>query len=153
MWRIALLIVSALALASCSALGPQGLNVVGERLTFQGNSMAPAIPSGTTVVVQKTSDYRRGDIVAVESPSDRRVAVRRIVGQPGETLEVRGGKVLIDGTALDEPYVAEAGSFSVAPVALGQDQYYVLADNRNAAGDSRAWGPVAAGLIHGVVRP
>lgn len=153
MLRTAILIASVLALMSCSSPVGQSLNVLGERLTVQGNSMAPTIAAGTTVVIQKSGEYRRGDIVALESPPDRRVVfVRRIVGLPGETLEVKAGKVVINGTALDEQYVSEPGSYTVPPITLPPDQYYVLADNRNAPGDSRTWGPVPAEMIRGVAK-
>jgi signal peptidase I len=173
--RIVCLLACALALAGCAnspsapaagATAPasqgSGLqlpsisvpNPFGERLTFQGNSMAPAIAAGANLTVQKASEYHRGDIVVVETPPDRRgVSVRRIVGLPGEKLEVRAGKVLIDGQALAEPYVAQNQSYEVAPVSLTAGQYYVLADNRNASGDSRAWGPVAGEWIHGIAQP
>jgi signal peptidase I len=151
MRRGIVLLVGTLLLSGCGALGAGASSVLGERLTMQGNSMAPAIPSGTTLTVRKSDAYKRGDVVAVESPqSQGALVVRRIVGLPGETVEVRAGVVLINGTALTESYASGAGAGALAPVTMAQGQYYVLADNRSAAGDSRTWGPVKGASIHGV---
>ena len=154
MWRFAALLAGALALSSCGAQAGGGpLGVFGERFTVQGNSMEPAVPAGTTLTVQKSAEYKRGDVVAVESPQNRgAVLVRRIVGLPGETLEIVAGVVLVEGAALDEPYARETDGANQSPVNLDKGQYYVLADNRRSAADSRAWGPVPAEMIRGVAK-
>ena len=62
--------------------------------------------------------------------------VKRVIGLPGETVEVKDGLVFIDGVALDEPYVREAPRYATAEKVIPDGEYYVLGDNRNSANDS-----------------
>ena len=97
---------------------------------------------------------RRGDIVVFKYPDEpQRDFIKRVIGLPGETVELQNKKVLVDGRALDEPYVhflepshaaSEVTSFDVreryGPVQVPPDQYFVMGDNRDNSQDSRYWG-------------
>jgi signal peptidase I len=119
-----------------------------------GFSMAPHIDSGEFVVINtaayRIGTVRRGDIIAFEhdrpAPS---VYLKRIVGLPGEHIEIRRGAVFVDGTLLREPYVRYRDDRSTAPVTVAAGSYYVLGDNRANSDDSRDWGLVPSSEIIG----
>ena len=99
-------------------------------------------------------DIRRGDVIVFKYPDEPdRDFIKRVIGLPGETLELRAKKVYIDGQPLDEPYVhflepasdsQETTSFDVreryGPVRVPEGQYFVMGDNRDNSQDSRYWG-------------
>ena len=93
---------------------------------------------------------RRGDIVVFQFPGDTsRDFVKRVVGIPGDTVEIRNGVVFVNGESLHEPYVINGDSGSERPVVVPDEAYYVLGDNRRASQDSRDWGTVPAENIIG----
>jgi signal peptidase I len=107
-------------------------------------------------------DVRRGDIVVFKYPDEpERDFIKRVIGLPGETLELRNKKVYVDGRPLDEPYVhfleaageGEVTSFDVreryGPVRVPDGQYFVMGDNRDNSQDSRYWGFLPRGHIKG----
>lgn len=85
--------------------------------------------------------------VAAEWPEVPGYMVKRVVGLPGETIEVRGDVVTIDGERLDEPYAVKGAAMDAGPTTLGADEYFVMADNRVMPNDSRKYGPVSRQLI------
>lgn len=105
----------------------------------------------------------RGDIVVFKYPDEPdRDFIKRVIGLPGETLELKSKKVYIDGRPLDEPYVhflepaheaQEITSFDVreryGPVRVPEGQYFVMGDNRDNSQDSRYWGFLPRGYIKG----
>jgi signal peptidase I len=133
----------------------------GRAALVHGGSMAPTLTTGEVVLVESAS-YRlrppqRGDIVVVHLDTQQWLFaemaggrfVKRIVGLPGETVEVRGEQVLVDGRVLDEPYVHSHPTQSLPPVVVPQGAYYVMGDNRLGSDDSRVWGPVRQAAIVG----
>lgn len=83
---------------------------------------------------------RRGDIIVFRAPLEPRDLIKRIIGLPGEEIEVRDGKVYIDGVVLkDEPYIKEEPKEDFGPVRVPPASYFVMGDNRNNSADSR-WG-------------
>lgn len=123
----------------------------------EGRSMMDTLSSGDLVLVTRF-DYRfggapeRGDIVECRFPGRVDAYIKRVVGLPGEAVEIAGGKTRIDGVPLDEPYVFSAAEdYSIL---LGEDEYLVLGDNRAESYDSRAedMGPIAAEDLLGRVR-
>ncbi len=90
---------------------------------------------------------KRGDVIVFRSPTvpegaPERDFIKRIIGLPGETVEVRDCTVFIDGLPLDEPYIKEPPRGTHAPETVPPDHYFVLGDNRNNSSDSTNWGPL-----------
>jgi len=148
--------------------------VVAEQFVVTGPSMEAELFDGDRVLVNKVA-YRftgpsRGDVVVfghslkVDGVPEHRDLIKRVVGLPGETVEVRACTVFVDGLAVSEPWL-EGGSLLVrsgdspggcglahlAPVVLGADQVFVLGDNRAMSVDSRVFGPVGLGDVVGKV--
>ena len=104
---------------------------------------------------------QRGEVIVFQAPSmPDQAFVKRVIGLPGERVEIRDGKVLIDGEPLSEPYLTQSnvtGSMTCIPTlrqsdcVLQEGQYFVLGDNRNRSNDSRDWGPVTVDEIVGEV--
>jgi len=97
-------------------------------------------------------DIRRGDIVVFKFPQEPETDyIKRVVGLPGETLELRRGHVFINGTMLDEPYVKESYRTrdTLPPMKVPEGHYWVMGDHRDRSSDSRVWGFVPRELIKG----
>lgn len=110
-----------------------------------GLSMEPRVHAGEVVLIN-TLAYRfgsiqRGDVVAFrhDAPNPE-TYIKRVVGLPGERVEVRDGVVSIDGRALNEPYVRFPDRRSAPGVVVPPNAFYVLGDNRAESDDSRNWG-------------
>jgi signal peptidase I len=120
-----------------------------------GQSMEPNLSERQRLIIDKFS-YRlyppqRNDIVVIDLPNMDEMLVKRIIGLPGETVEVRNGVVYVNGTPLPEPFPHELGYQTVAPLTLGPLNYFVLGDNRENSNDSRSFGPVQREYILGRV--
>jgi len=86
---------------------------------------------------------QQGEVVIFQFPRDpTRDFVKRVIGVPGDTVEIKNGEVSVNGIPLDEPYITQGDSTTMAPVTVQADEYFVLGDNRRASNDSRDWGPV-----------
>ena len=136
--------------------------LIGDHLLVNKFAFAPPA-NGLERVVLPAREIRRGDIVVFKYPDEpERDFIKRVIGLPGETLELRNKKVYIDGHPLDEPYVhflepasnaQEVTSFDVreryGPVKVPADQYFVMGDNRDNSQDSRYWGFLPRSYIKG----
>lgn len=93
---------------------------------------------------------RRGDVVIFEYPRDpSRDFIKRVIGLPGETVEVREGKVYVNGQVAPEPFGPNPGSYTSNPVTVGPGEVFVMGDNRNNSSDSHLWGPLPQDRIIG----
>src|SRR5579863_8814464 len=117
----------------------------------EGTSMAPLISDQERIfinkLVYKFEPISRGDVVVFWYPLDRSKSfIKRVVGLPGETVEVRQGAVYVNGRALDEPYLLPqyVDSSNYGPVRVPADQFFVMGDHRDSSNDSRVFGPVPA---------
>lgn len=134
---------------------------IAEPFIVSGASMDPTFASGQFLVVDRLSyrfgEPKRNDVVIFKYPNDPSVYyIKRIIGLPGETLKITGGKVTVvnsenpDGFLLDESYVAPNHvSRDTETVELGPNQYFVMGDNRAQSSDSRVWGPLEDKFIVG----
>jgi signal peptidase I len=132
------------------------INQIGYKTTQVG------IGGATLFTVRPWKELERGDIIVFRAPGEKRqFFIKRIVGLPGETVAVRGGKVVIasgdDEFTLDESYLPSErrtlcnGVPQCDAVTLSDEEYYVLGDNRGASSDSRVWGPLPRSEVIGMV--
>jgi signal peptidase I len=120
-----------------------------------GKSMEPNLLERQRLIIDKISyrlhPPRRNDIIVLSKPEMDEMLVKRIVGLPGETIEIYKGVVYIDGEPLLEPFPHNIGAYSMPPTTLGPLSYFVLGDNRDNSNDSRSFGPVKREHILGRV--
>ena len=117
-----------------------------QSVTMQESSMEPEILVGDSFfmnrLVYRLSDPKRNDVIVFKNngSDDAALHIRRVIGLPGETVQIVSGRVMINGTNLQEildfPSISNAGSAATA-VTLDDDEYFVLGDNRNNSEDSR----------------
>lgn len=101
-------------------------------------------PSGEGESLYAFHPPRHGEILIFNFPTDRsRDLVKRVIGLPGDTIEIQSGQVIRNGEMLDEPYVVNRDRRNADPVVVPENSYYVLGDNRRASSDSRDWGFLA----------
>lgn len=131
-----------------------------DSMAARGTSMLPAVKDGQRLAVERFDrgakfEVARGDVVAFWFPDDPSVTYfARLIGMPGESVQIREGAVFIDGRKLDEPYVDAAlnrASDTQQPVYVKPHYYYVLGDNRDNSSDSRSWGLVPEKYIYAKV--
>ncbi len=156
--KIFILVFGALGIGLACTLGTYlGLLRIASfsRIQVESNSMFPALLPESRVIVD-TNAYRhhlpeRGDIVIVRIAGAENPFIKRIVGLPGEQVNIRGGSVYINGIMLNEPYLGNAQMHT--PVYkiwnLSDSEYFLMGDARNASFDSRSWGPIQADQILG----
>ena len=120
------------------------LNTATGRFQVRGASMLPTLHNEQYLVISKLTYWihppDRGDIIVFHPPtSPDEDYIKRIVGLPGEQVQIQGGQVWVDGVPLDEPYVVDPDTYSGSWV-LAEREYFVLGDNRRNSDDSHKWG-------------
>jgi signal peptidase I len=134
-------------------------------------SMEPTIVPNDRVMVNKLAykwgEPERGDVVVFRDPREPQIEesvpeavirsvleavgvrtrgrddlIKRVIGLPGESIEVKANQILVDGVPLEEPYLGEVEMPDEGPFAVGADEVFVMGDNRNASFDSRRFGPI-----------
>ena len=135
--------------------------IFGLPLLIQGESMMPNFKSGELVIVEKISymnnkPIQRGDIVAARFPVDptKTRLIKRVIGLPGENVEVKDSYIYINGELLIEGYGPTYGTppySEIQKVTLKENEYFLCGDNRPNSSDSRLWGPVYKEDIFGKV--
>jgi signal peptidase I len=132
-------------------------------VVVEGTSMMPQLQDGERLLVNKLVYYKfqsvswghlsRGDIVVFWFPNDPdKSYVKRIIGLPGETVEMRHGKVYVDGQMLNEDYLVAEYNHALptfGPKKVEKHYYFVMGDNRDNSSDSRTWGLVPEKYIYG----
>ncbi len=132
---------------------------IAEPFIVSGASMVPTFENGNYLIVDKISynlgSPKRDDVVVFRYPGDTtKFFIKRIIGLPNETVDIKGNEVTItntthpDGFKLDQPFVKN-GANNETHFELKDDEYFVLGDNRGASSDSRYWGAVKKDLITG----
>ena len=145
-----------------------------------GSSMVPTLDSGQYLLVNKlvyfrpdtsriskiipfwnsdtSSDHfavhppKRGEVIVFRFPRDpSKDFVKRVIGLPGEEVEIRSGMTYIDGSPLEEPYLTVRDDSTLGPITMKGKEYFVMGDNRRSSNDSRAWGAVPEQNVVGKV--
>jgi len=126
-----------------------------------GNSMLPTLQNGQMIAVNKLTyrfgDLKRGDVVVFSTrktmlgSAKEKVLIKRIIALPGDTIEIRDGKVILNGNELTEDYVDAEIEKDMELLLLGEESVFVLGDNRHTGGswDSREFGPISRVSILG----
>jgi signal peptidase I len=133
---------------------------IAQPFIVSGASMAETFHSGEYLIVDQLSYYfqqpQRGEIVIFKYPRDpSKFFIKRVIGTPGDTLEIDGTTVTItneeypDGIVLDEPYIKSMKPSARVTETLGDHEYFVMGDNRDQSSDSRTWGILQESYIVG----
>lgn len=129
--------------------------LVAQATRVEGQSMEPNLHNNERLVIEKIS-YRlsephRGDIVVLRLPSrlSDPPLIKRVIGLPGETIEIRNGHVYVDGEMLNESYLDQLTFSNMPPRKVSPEHVFVMGDNRSASNDSRNFGEVAISDIIG----
>lgn len=142
-----------------------GINFLTARIRVDGPSMEPSFIHNNYVMVFRLAytlgDIDRGDVIVFPAPGNPAYCeelyknlfkwviegngcqdyIKRVIGLPGDTVEIRGGNVFVNGVMINEPYINMPPSRDHSKMVVPQGMVYVMGDNRNNSSDSRQWGP------------
>lgn len=129
------------------------INAVSARIRVDGASMEPTLQSGEFVIVNKLAYWfgepTVGDVIVFHFPRDPdQEYIKRIIGLPGDRVEIKDGEVFVNGEMLTEDYIAASPVYDVVSD-VPEDSLFVLGDNRNNSSDSHNWGAVPLDYIIG----
>ena len=130
-----------------------GIDAISARIRVDGYSMVPTLQNGELVIVSrlsyKFSKPKIGDVIVFRFPKNpKQEYIKRVIGLPGDIIDVHAGKVIVNGQVINEPYISEPPAYSTKST-VPQNSLYVLGDNRNNSSDSHAWGPVPFDYVIG----
>jgi|APTNR8051073442_1049403.scaffolds.fasta_scaffold91393_2 signal peptidase I len=129
-------------------------------VVIEGLSMYPTLDHGDRFLFHKwpywTSGPGRGEIIVIRDPMDAELEIKRVIGLPGDVIQVRDGYVRVNKKPLSEPYLdpsmrTDSGESGLKITLVPKDRYYVLGDNRHVSRDSRTFGPVGRRDVLGKV--
>lgn len=128
-----------------------------ENYRIEGYSMEPNFHDGQFLLVNKINYLighpQRGDVIVFRypysQPNNPKNYIKRIIGLPGEKVQVTNGKVYVNDVRMDEPFPFNHAAYDWGPVTVGPDEYFVLGDNRPESSDSHSWGLLPARNIIG----
>jgi signal peptidase I len=119
-----------------------GIHLTMEQVIVYQTSMQPTLKEGQRLFISRAALFfqspERGDILIFNCPEyvDSIPLVKRVVGLPGETIEIKSGTVYVNGVVLEEPYIEERPEYIVDALIVPEGHYFVLGDNRNVSNDS-----------------
>lgn len=165
-------VVEVLDIAILAVVMLIGVRFVADNYVVDGPSMEPTFETSEFVIVNRMAyrtfdlswipgveadawrpfgDPQPGDVIVFTQYSRGipRKLIKRVIAVEGQTVEVRGGQVIVDGVALDEPYIEEPPSYEYPPVTVEPGMLFVLGDNRNNSADSHNFGPISEELVTG----
>jgi len=131
---------------------------VAQPFKVDGKSMEPNFSTGDYLVVDEVTYYFRepvrGEVVVLHNPTNEsEFFIKRVIGLPEEQILVSDNKVFVNGERIDEAYLPTGISMAdTPPFQLGEEEFFVMGDNREVSFDSRSWGPLGLHQIVGVVR-
>ena len=126
------------------------INFVAIPVRIDGTSMYPNLKDGDfgfSGIFTKSLGLYRFDVVVIDSSKTEDRIVKRIIGLPGETVTYEDNQLYIDGVAIDETFISDDVYTEDLTVTLGEDEYFVLGDNRTVSRDSRYYGPFSSSEI------
>ena len=129
------------------------VNTITGRFRIEGSSMEPNLHDGEYVIIDRVSYVlhppERGDVIVFVPPTGDKDYIKRVMGLPGDTVEVRNSQVIVNGKVLNEPYLNAPTNYTFSPQKIEPGHYFVLGDNRNNSSDSHSWGAIASSTIIG----
>jgi signal peptidase I len=129
------------------------LRLTAQTYVVEMSSMEPNFQQGECIMVNKVSYHssgpQRGQVIIFNPPFNSEIPfIKRVIGLPGDTVEIKDGKVFINGTALNEPYIMAPPDYTMPAIVVPQNEYFVLGDNRNDSKDSHeGWTVPRANII------
>jgi signal peptidase I len=150
MKKIVLLAGALLALSGCSHIVGSGENVI----RVAGVAMNPTYNEGEFLVIDVPElEYSRKDIVVIKYVKDEnQLMIKRVIGVPNDTIQIKEGVLYLNGEILDEPYLNEDTTYKQdIIVTLTDREYWVMGDNRGFSLDSRTFGPLDVDMIVGAI--
>ena len=115
-----------------------------------GASMDQTLEDGQILLLYKLSNIDYGDIIVLDEEKEGEIIIKRIIGMPGDTVSIKDNTVYVNGEELEEDY-AYGETSDYEEITLGDDEYFILGDNRPISKDSRYFGPVKEDEIIGKV--
>ncbi len=131
-----------------------GINLVSARILVDGDSMLPSFHNADRVIVSrlayKFGDFDYGDVIVFPYPyNPYEDYIKRVIGLPGDTVEVSKGKVYVNGQVLNEPYILAPPVSEFPKTTVPEGSVFVMGDNRNNSSDSREWGALPEDSVIG----
>ena len=128
------------------------VNALIPRILVDGKSMEPSFHHNDRVIVNRLAyhlgDVERGDVVVFKR-EDGQDYIKRVIGLPGDTIEISGGHVYLNGLVIAEAYIIVPVIGDKPTETIPPGMVFVMGDNRNDSSDSRAWGPVSVNDLTG----